>query len=48
MELKDKITTIRLKQETKDSLKKFKKYPCETDEEVLLRIIKIVLDNESR
>ncbi len=36
----DKITTIRLKKSIKDKFKKLKKYPRETDEETLLRLIK--------
>ena len=46
MELKEKITTIRLKQETKDNLKTLKIYPCETDEEVLIRLIKEAVKND--
>ena len=38
--MEDKITSIRLKQKTKESLHKLKKYPRETDEETLIRIIK--------
>ena len=36
----DKITTLRLKESTKNKLKKIKKYPRETDEETLMRLIK--------
>ena len=38
--MEDKITTIRLKESTKNKLKKFKEYPRETDEETLIRMIK--------
>lgn len=46
MELNEKITTIRLKQETKDKLKVLKIYPCETDEEVLIRLIKTAIKED--
>jgi len=48
MSIKNKITTIRIKQETKDNLNNLKKYPCETSEEVLIRLIKQAIENESR
>jgi hypothetical protein len=48
LSIKNKITTIRIKQETKDNLNNLKKYPCETSEEVLIRLIKQAIENESR
>lgn len=44
--MENKITTIRLKESTKKELKKCKKYPRETDEETLIRIIKNNLNKE--
>ena len=38
--MEDKITTIRLKKSVKDKLMKLKKYPRETDEQTLIRMIK--------
>jgi len=46
MELNSKITTIRIKQETKDNLNNLKIYPCETSEEVLIRLIKQAIEND--
>lgn len=40
------ITTIRISKETKEKLKNLKKYPRETDEETLLRIIKKHLNSK--
>lgn len=38
--MKNKITTIRVTEKTKEKLKKLKKYPRETDEQTLLELIK--------
>ena len=38
----NKITTIRLTNQTKSDLKSLKEYPRETDEEVLIRIINYI------
>jgi len=36
----NKITTMRITEETKNKFKKLKKYPRETDEDTLIRMIK--------
>lgn len=36
----EKITTMRLNKSTKEEFKKLKKYPRETDEDTLIRLIK--------
>lgn len=42
----DKITTIRLKESVKKKFKRFKKYPRETDEETLIRLIRNELNKK--
>ena len=44
--MKNKITTIRLKESVKAEFKKLKKYPRETDEDTLIRLIKQELNKE--
>jgi len=40
MDKQDNITMIKLRESTRSKLKKLKKYPRETHEDVLLRLIK--------
>ena len=40
--MKDKITSIRLKEKTKEDLRKsFREFPRETDEDLLIKLIKM-------
>lgn len=44
--MKDKITSIRIHESTKKKLQKLKKYPRETDEETLIKVIKKELQED--